>query len=366
MKGAISCKFYENPSRKWLEESWVKLELCSEHGFFLSWAWISTWLDCFVKDHTVVVAKESERVVGLGILVTQPANIREKHFRRIHHLHRTGVTEYDQIWIECNDFLLVDEHRDKIRLQMINCTLSWMGKWDKLVIGASNERDFKSVESSGFFKRDIWSAPSYLVDFDKLNSTSKTIHQSISRNARYQINRSLKKYRLEGDISLVQATKQDEKLGLLKVAAEYHKLRWGHQSGFHNKSFNEFHTKFIDRAKDSVELTRVQCGSETIAVVYNISYQNRVYFYLSGINYHNNSKHIKPGIVSHYLLIDSAHKTGVACYDFMGGDARYKRTFANVESRQIVFSIEKSRLLYQIGNMLRCIKNKLLERQSGV
>jgi len=40
---------------------------------------------------------------------------------------------------------------------------------------------------------------------------------------------------------------------------------------------------------------------------------------------------LRPGLVCHLLAIEHYRRAGMRRYDFLGGDARYKRSFANGE-----------------------------------
>ena len=43
----VQCEWIVNPEMHWLAESWCDLETRSESSFFLSWLWISVWIDCY-------------------------------------------------------------------------------------------------------------------------------------------------------------------------------------------------------------------------------------------------------------------------------------------------------------------------------
>lgn len=71
------------------------------------------------------------------------------------------------------------------------------------------------------------------------------------------------------------------------------------------------------------------------------------------------SSHYKPGLVSHYLLIEKAIKEGAEVYDFMGGKGRYKKTFANKTGTLAVYQYEHARWLLSAENYARELKHKL-------
>ena len=95
-----------------LKEKWLSIEQKSSNvPFFLSWHWIGNWVQNHQDDLYLVEVKDDDKLLGLGLLV--------KASKRVGWLHKTGDERSDQIWIEYNDFLLVDENKDVIRREII-------------------------------------------------------------------------------------------------------------------------------------------------------------------------------------------------------------------------------------------------------
>ncbi|MFV0448241.1 MAG: GNAT family N-acetyltransferase [Vibrio sp.] len=366
-KDKVECQWYQNPDRQWLEATWILLEQKAEANFFLSWLWMGTWLDSFVKQFHVIEAHIGRETVGLGIIVSEPCGFGLDRYRSKHYLHRTGVNCEDQIWIEYNDFLISSQRSKDIRAAMFSSVVDWMGKYDAFVVGASRSDLFAASEIHGLYERKIWQATGYSVELNIFLGQPKSLLKSLSRSSRYQISRSLRKYEEIGPVTVETMVAKEAALQLLSLAGPYHKSRWGEGesgSGFVNDKFVYFHTQLIDRAffDGHIQLHHVKAGSETIGIIYNFKYKNSVYFYLCALNYaHTNiSPHYKPGLVSHYLLLEKAISEGVERYDFLGGDARYKSTFANCIGSLAVYQYEHSHWLLFIENYARDLKHKLL------
>lgn len=364
VRRGIQCELFKNPSKKWLEKVWIDLESRSDSNFFLSWLWIGSWLDCFVDNFTVIEAKKSGITVGLGIIVTKPCALGSDKFRVKHYLHRTGVHEEDQIWIEYNDFLISTEQTDEIRYAMCSCIYYWLGKSDALIIGASEPEKFNYMNELGLSERKIWETNNYYLELAPLRDDGKSVLESIPRNSRYQINRSLREYQKIGEVTVNKMNSAEEALDLLKLAKPYHLARWGEGrtgSGLANPKFVLFHQMLISRGLQLglIELNHIKAGDETIGIVYNFKYKNIIYFYFCSMNYSHNSPHFKPGLVSHYLLIEKAIAEGADVYDFMGGVARYKSTFANKQGKLVVCQYEHPHWLLTAENYARKMKHKL-------
>src|SRR6516164_3964423 len=74
---------------------WQDLEARSEHSYFISWAWIGTWLRMMPKAvrPMLMQAADGDRVVGLAVLAPRDV-VRHRLVRsRSLYLHETGDSE---------------------------------------------------------------------------------------------------------------------------------------------------------------------------------------------------------------------------------------------------------------------------------
>ena len=63
--------------------------------------------------------------------------------------------------------------------------------------------------------------------------------------------------------------------------------------------------------------------------LYNFRFRDRIYAYQSGFAYEEDPR-LKPGLICHALAIErAAADSTVRIYDFLAGDSRFKRSFAN-------------------------------------
>ncbi|MGR5133840.1 GNAT family N-acetyltransferase [Vibrio alfacsensis] len=358
----IQCEIYKTPSRVWLENTWRNLEERSNQGFFLSWTWIGTWLECFVDEFILVEARKGATVVGIGIFVKQTEKMSAIPIKTKYYLHRTGIQQQDQIWIEYNDFLMDSLHEEATREAMIESFAYWIDKREAIVIGASDGTKFDHVEMLGLRKRTLWETNNYALHLDELRSKQQSVLQFLSRNSRYQISRSMRKYSELGDITVEKASDVGQAKGMLAIAKPFHLARWNQErarSGFANPDFELFHERLIRKGLQDgfVELYHIKVGSETLSIMYNFKYDNHIYFYLCAINYTLKGAQYKPGLISHYLLINKALEEGATSYDFMGGTARYKDTFSNTKGRLSVNQYEHPSSLLKFESAVRRTKS---------
>ncbi|KKD00315.1 GNAT family N-acetyltransferase [Photobacterium halotolerans] len=374
----IQCEWMVNPDQKWLEKHWRALEARAEPNLFLSWLWIGTWLDCFVDNFCVVLAKQDEKIVGLGIVVMKEKKIAGLSYGRQFCLHRTGILAQDQIWIEYNDYLMDKTVADTVRPLMTACVMSQMNGTDSFEVGASLDVEFvmnlpqPAAASPGLAaieKEVVWESVAFALDFAPLKEQQQTLDSFLSRNARYQIKRSLNKYRALGEMKITTAVSVAQGLEFFNHAADYHMSRWGNkseQSGFANPGFLHFHHELIRRGlpEGQVAIHHLQAGEQDLGVIYNFHYGHWVLFYLSALNYGPGDNHLKPGLVAHYLLIQDAWEKGALGYDFMGGIARYKKTFANRECRLAIHQFRYPHFTYSVKKAIRALKRRALKRRA--
>ncbi len=315
-----------NPDLAWLEQQWCELEDRAPNNVFLSWFWIGTWLEVFIDDFTLVIARSGFKTIGLGILVNKKSigNLDS------YYLHRTGNQSLDKIWIEYNDFLMDKDCVDWLRAALNQYVMRHIVKGKGYYFGVSEE---KVLANSGLDKcaSDVkWEAMGYRLNLHNYQSFDHYNMHALSKNSRYQIRRSIKKYQQHTDIQCYQFPHQQIER-FFDECSQLHIARWGNVSGFKYCRFSQFHRKLAEKGVEQqiVKLYHLASGDKLLGYVYNFEYKGTVYFYLSAFDYQFSDKHLKPGLVTHYLLIQDAMQRDFQFYDFMGGESQYKRTLSD-------------------------------------
>ena len=135
----------------------------------------------------------------------------------IYFLHRCGHQSKDQIWIEYNDFLMQLDDEEIIRTKMIETIFYKLGKYNSLVVGASNPKNFKHIENLGMKKRTLWKTHNFSLDLDSLRTKKQSLMEHLSRNSRYQIMRSIRIYQsMFGEINLIKANTMEDAQEMLE------------------------------------------------------------------------------------------------------------------------------------------------------
>jgi len=345
-----------------LKKEWSIIEGQSDIEFFLSWTWISTWIETYRPNINILRAFFDTELVAIAALVFRKEHryyiLRSKTL----HVHQTGDPEQDQIWIEYNGILAKQEHKEEVTKSSIAYLGLISEMWDELIVGAITDSEASLLENAGdLMRHDLWEAPCYGVDLKTIRESQKSYLQTLSRNTRYQIKRSIKKYQNNGEIQILSAERKAEALQSFDDIGPLHVARWGAgfgESGFANLNFTKFHRSLISTAwdKGQVDLISVRANGKIIARFYNFIYRNRVYFYLSGLALEQDNQ-LKPGLTGHALCIQRYIDAGYDFYDFMGGGERYKSSLAHKHQHLVKIALQKKKIKFKLEKLGRGIKN---------
>jgi len=276
-------------------------------------------------------------------------------------LLQTGNQSEDQIWVEFNDFLCHPDHQEKATIACINALLSHESRYDEIVISMMEESRARSLLDNFDHTYISLSAPVFNTSLKPISDANGHYLDSLSRNTRYQINRSSKKYEsLYGPLELTFAEDTELAFRYWEEAGKLHTQRW-HDSGFQNPDFVRFHEDFITKNFNTgmIDMAKITAGNHLIAIIYNIKYKNNVYFYLQGLQYEDDSK-LKPGLTAHPLLIEHYLQQGMKTYNFMGGYSQYKKQLSQATENLLIITIQKPLLKFQAENFARSLKQKIL------
>jgi CelD/BcsL family acetyltransferase involved in cellulose biosynthesis len=328
-----------------LQVQWTALSAQAQGSFFTSWSWIGCWLAGLPADTQVHVlrATDGPQTVGLAVLVRGP-------WRRlggvpvvpVWHLHATGRAEMDALCIEHNGLLVDARCAGQVEPAML-------AHWWQVTRGA-RELSLPSLPGKGLppawmtdllarhvlLECEVRERISYTVHLDAVRQAGGDCLALLSGNLRSQIRRTMKAYAEVGELTLEAAQGPAEALAYLDRLIELHQARWesrGLPGAFASTWFTDFHRRLVQQEADTgrLQLLRLRAGDQDVAYLYSFVYQGRVCFYQSGLNYELGGKHGRPGYAAHVLAINLNARLGLAVYDFLVGDARYKQDLANVE-----------------------------------
>jgi hypothetical protein len=340
-----------------LRQQWLLIQESQDVPFFLTWSWISTWLETYHPDLTIISARYKNKIVAMG-LFTCSTQIRHGCVKaRQYRLHQMGDPLLDQIWMEYNDFICIDEYRETAVNACLQALQKSENKFDEIILSMISTSRASHIQKVINGSQILLTNPCYSKNLKSIQGEDPQYISTLNPNTRYQIRRSIRLYeKLHGEIKYTFAQDVAEALAMFKEAGEYHVLRW-EDSGFKNKQFVSFHENLIKNSVDkkAVDLMRITAGDVTIAILYFHLVGKNVYFYLQGINYESEKK-LKPGLVAHTLATQYYLEKGMCKYDYMGGYSQYKCQLSDLDENLVTLCIQKPSVIFGIENFSRKIK----------
>ena len=344
---------------------WQSLETSDPaSSFFLGTQWIDCWLSTFgpsLEPAILTFHNSTGDAVGAALLVRREAPLGLGI--TTWHLGAAGENVDDEVVSEYSGPLCRPGQERSVAEALAAYLRS--GSWDQisaryLRAGESTaallEADFGDARLEAKDEND------YFVDLRALDSLDAYLQQ-LSRNTRDQVRRSIRLYEARGPLAVSAAAGREESLAYLDQLAELHQASWtgrGQPGAFASSRFTAFHRGLIDRcwATSGVQLLRVTCGDQVMAVLYYFFHQGRVLFYQSGLAYEADNR-LKPGLVAHALAVDYCRQQGWVEYDFLAGDSQYKRSLSTGHRLQFSVLARRQNLKQAARDWVRQQRRKL-------
>ncbi len=364
---AVQVELTRLPARESLAAMWQNLEARADGSFFLSWAWISTWLATIDCVPHLVIARLDGEVVGLGLV-----HARMKIRHRVLPvwtllLHQTGDDEQDVITIEYNDFLTDRRHRKRVREACLRFLIDHgeigSRKIGEVLLGGLEGARRADIEALGRPVHERALAGSAYVDLRALRGSKKAFLDMLKASTARRIRRSIALYQERGSLELKVAGDVVEAIDFFERCGELHQARWtarGRPGAFAYPFYTAFHRRLITTALPlgTVELMQISAAGEPIGYLYNFLDRGSVRYYFSGFRFEPDNR-LKPGLVSHALCIEHHRKRGMDVYDFMGGDQRYKQELGQPGPDIICLAVQRPNWMLAAERPLRRLKQAI-------
>lgn len=342
-----------------LRSVWVKLS--NNANAFLSWSWVKSYMSLSSNKKILLTAKVDSEIVGAGLIC-----IRQKKYFGLFginqwFLNRYGLEDLDQMWIENNDFLISDINKDQIRSAFLEYILS-LKSVNEFVLGLTDLRIINSLYKKAQKTHIEIDSIGYRVNLRNLNSLNDYL-ESVSKNTRSQINRTRKLLTETAPLLLEEAKSANQKTDYFAKAGEIHLKRWCHSpqgSGFSNSHFISFHKQLLNEETkyNITKIFKLSSEDTCFGYIYILTENNTWLFYLSAINFHDDNR-IKIGLLFHSMIIELAIQENIDTYDFLAGEAQYKKSLSNTEPYvQQLVHFYKPNFLLNIRDIGRSVKEK--------
>lgn len=295
-----------------------------------SWLWTETWLGHYKDqvDYCFAVGKLGGKIVGIALVTVAKSVLR---FRGTVHIGTAGEARGHSVDVENNRLLVTPALRTKFALSLISAIRQEFRPFaihlDKFLpadLAAMNDAQ------PGLTVTDH-ACP--VFDFSRVGQEYPDVLSAMGSGVRGRIRRSNRGF---GALSGEWATTIDHALDIFDELQVLHQRRWereGRRGAFASTNFAGFHREFITRSMTDplrVMLFRLRHGDVTIGCLYGFIENGTVLFYQSGfVDVEDN--HLKPGLSTHAACMQQCFDRGLRSYNFLAGEARYKRELANSE-----------------------------------
>jgi CelD/BcsL family acetyltransferase involved in cellulose biosynthesis len=326
---------------------WRELEARSDASFFLSWNWIGTMVATFGRPALLATVRRDGVVVGLALF-----GRRNRWWDPLRspalHLNETGRADCDAVTIEYNAVLA----QRGAEAAAIAAVLQTLTGWRELHLSGVAPAMADACRGLGLqvrLRRQQLAPYADLGDGDPL--------ETLSRNSRQQIKRSLRLYEERGPLALDRAADAVEAWHWLDDLATLHTAAWqarGKPGAFANPHFRPFHRRLAAEgvASGVVDLLRVRAGEDIIGMLYNFRHGDHAYSYQSGFRFEEDER-LKPGLVSHVMAMRHYQSQGLARYCFLAGDSRYKSTLATGKDELLWLTAHREDFPHRVEAMAR-------------
>ena len=306
-----------------VEQYWKNIEKRAEPiSYFLSWDWIGSWVNTCKPSGFFIVGFDEAEPVAIGFIGTPDNN-------GIGWLNKAGIDKKDQVWIEYNDFFITADNKTKIRQFMVSFLLNNKTFGLKKLHIDMTTLALKDYGQNGYIKLV---SDGYLQRLKDVQGLSQLLNK-YSKNTKRQIKKSEDLLKQTGELKLEVLSEDKQADVLLNEISELHKSQWVDSkwgSGFTNEEFVKCHQQLI--TLPSTKILCLTCDGIPIAYGYFLLSGGSVNFYLSAIDKNPDNK-IKVGLLFHCYAMLHFSKQGFKIYDFLAGDARYKKSLSSEHYR---------------------------------
>ncbi len=331
---------------------WQALERQSDGSFFQSWAWTGCLAEARFPDPWLLTARRGDRVVALGLFNRGPAG---RFGARPLLLGESGDAALDTIFIEHNGLLLDRTEGDDLS------RACWAALAAHAELGKARWR-LSGVPQSvadalpgDRAVRITARRPAFSLD---LAGPAAPVLDRLSANTRQRLRQSLRAWEKIGPLKLDIAAGPDEAEAYLQALKVLHQHYWvgrGKPGAFAEPFFERFHRALIRRPGQgqSVDLIRVSAGDRTLGYLYNLVQDGWVAAYQSGFDFGPDADRLRPGLICHLLAAQHYRAASMRLYDFLGGEAQYKRSFADTETELLWLDVRPRSALARIFSTSR-------------
>jgi glycosyltransferase involved in cell wall biosynthesis len=317
------------------------LQAAGNISIFLTAAWIQTWLESYGADFTGMwIHWEADgQVVGGCLLLERISWLRGIPLRTLH-LNATGELPRPSPHAEYNDVVHVVGYQTAIAEDI--CKLLATRPWSRLLLSGYEAGGVCSQLAAMLPKAAVEHETKAARYVDIAGLTGLAFDKSLTGKTGTYVRRNRRWYKdVFGEITVSRAATADDARQFFAELRALHVARFvarGEPTSLADSAVVEFHHRLIERlwSSGAIDFLRVSDAQRAIGYLYNFILDGKVYVFQTGFDYGRSSKW-SPGLLTHSLAIETYRSEGFREYDFLSGEALYKRTLAS-RSRDLHWS----------------------------
>jgi len=343
-----------------VQHDWTGLQERADCSYFQSWGWMSTWLEQIANDLDCILLKvwSGDLLVGMSVFVSGQVT-RRKMIRS----NAMFLSEYPfdgrNMVIEYNGLLADKRHKEAVYKETISYLLENNQTIDEFFFsGINKEDDYRYLQGNDDSNSDVKileESTAWSVGLDGLEQGIDAFLETLSKNRKAQISRSIRIYEEESPLEIEEADGIDKALMFFDGLKGVHTERWkakGGRGSFANPLWEDFHKNLIISrfAEGEIQILRVKCPAGVIGYLYNFVWRKRIYVLQTGFKI-SGDKRLMPGYVAHVMAIAFNKKKGMHAYDLMHGDALYKRILCKQTQRLCWVVLQRPKLRFMFEDL---------------
>jgi CelD/BcsL family acetyltransferase involved in cellulose biosynthesis len=298
---------------------WRALEARADGSFFQSWSWVGCQAAARFPHPRLLTAQADGRVLALGLF-----NRRRGALGPALWLNASGDAALDAPHVEYNGLLLARDAPPGLLAAAMRRLLAE----GAVVLPGTDLAHRRAAAATGAFILDrAHPSAARWIDLGAVRAHPDGHLGLLSANTRQQLRRALRAY---GPLAVESAATLDQAQDWLAALAVLHQQTWtarGKPGAFALPGFTAFHGELLATAwpRGEIDLLRITAGADIVGYLYNFVWRGRVANYQSGFAYAAaEGTPRKPGLTCHHLATQHYAAAGMAAYDLLAGEARYK------------------------------------------
>jgi len=324
-----------------LSKEWNRLLNNSRCGnIFITWEWMSSWLEFFKEDaklYVIAVRDEKEQLVGIAPLKIAQFSFHGFSYRQLEFIGSGNGVNADYL-----DFIIESGKEEEVIKEILAYIRINREEWDVINLMNVLEESYifkiipkMALENGWTYKMESGLACPYITLCNSWDAFQKTIKGKM----KYEMRRRLKLLEANHKVEFIKLRERDELVRGLNIFFSLHESRWEKRGTkgifeFHEK-VREFHEslafKFYE--KDWLRLFFVKMDGIPVASLYGFEYGGKFFHYNAGFD----DQWAKYGIAKQLIafVIEDCIKLGLREFDFLKGAEPYKYEWTSQERRLV-------------------------------